>query len=82
MEQLIGVLVILGYVIYVFGREDRFLRFSQNLKERFKEGSASRRLSHLSHHEYIEKVIDSANEKYWEEKKIAEGKEKVRKNFL
>lgn len=83
MEQVIGVLLILGYITYIFGREDRFLRFSQNLKERFNERRATRLARRrILHHEYIEKVVKHANEKYWEEKKVAEGKEKVRKNFL
>lgn len=82
MEQLIGIIAILGYVTYIFGKEDRLLRFSQNLKERFRERRARSSRRRISHHEYIEKVVDNANEKYWEQKKIAEGKEKVRKNFL
>lgn len=79
MEQVIGVLMILGYISYVFGKEDRLLRFSEGLKERFNQ---RRRTRQISHHEYIKQVVDNANEKYWTEKEIAADKERVKKNFL
>ncbi|MFA5154945.1 MAG: hypothetical protein WC453_00775 [Patescibacteria group bacterium] len=78
MEQLIGIVAILIYLSYIFGHEKDWLKFS----ERFKERWHRQRRRRLNHHEYIEQVVDSANEKYWVQKRAAADKERVKKNFL
>jgi hypothetical protein len=59
MEQVFGIILLLSYITYILGKENRLLRFSERLGQRF-----HRRHRRISHHEYIEKVVDSANEKY------------------
>ena len=78
MEQLIGVLIVLSYISYMLGREKNFINLSGRL-EKWRQRPARRG---VSRHEYIENVLQSNNEKYWAEKKIAADKERVKKNFL
>ncbi len=78
MEQVIGVLLLLSYISYVLGKEKKFINLADRL-DRWRRRPARRK---ISHHEYIEKVIDSENERYWTEKQIAADRERVKKNFL
>ncbi|MFA5184029.1 MAG: hypothetical protein WC456_00715 [Patescibacteria group bacterium] len=76
MEQVIGIILLLSYISYILGKEGRFLSFSERLGKRLH----SRR--RISRHEYIEKVVAGANQKHWAEKRLAEDRERVKKNFL
>lgn len=75
---MIGAILVLACVSYMVGRQPNMGNFREKLEE-WQRRPKKRRLNHRA---YLEEVKESANQKYWAEKRRAEDKERVRESFL
>ncbi len=78
MEQLIAVILLLSYIIYVLGREKNFVNLSERLDELHKRRPERHK---ISSREYLKKVKERSNERYWEQKRLAADQNGLRKIF-
>lgn len=69
--EIIAILLLLGLIGRLFSSKNGFKLFQPRPRREV-----------ISHQEYLKTVVDSRNQKYLEEKKLAANKERIKKNFL